>query len=312
MSWWRGVATVLTDLGLRLIAVVLAVAFLLHARTEAERETVLSVPLKVHNVPAGLMVATDLPDHVDVRLKGSVNALVRLRLAPPEVNLDLADARPGEVVQRRLTVGEVRMPVRSPIRVIEIVRPRIIPVGVDERLTREIRVLPAVTGIVTAGYTLGGVPGADPPQVQVSGPRRIVEALEVIRTEPLDLARVGTGDPTDVGLEPLPGVVTVIPPRVRLRLSLDRVGEATFRAIPVVVLHNRAVDRAIAEPTEISVTLRGATALLELLRPASLVARVDARNLLSGKHFLVISLAPPGEGISVVSLSPDHVAVTLE
>ena len=95
-------------------------------------------------------------------------------------------------------------------------------------------------------------------------------------------------------------------------MNLDAEDEETFRAIPIVVLRNRAVDRASAEPSEVSVTLRGSRSLLGLLRPASLVARVDARNLLSGKHFLSISVISPGEGIRVVSLSPDHVAVTLE
>lgn len=312
MTWWRGVATVLSDVGLRVAAIVLALFFILHARTESQRETVMSVPLKVRNVPAGLMVATEIPERVEVRLKGTVNALLRLRLAPPEVELDLADAEPGEVVQRRITVGEVHMPVRSPIQVLQIVRPRIVPVGVDERVTRQVRVLPAVTGALPAGTTLGGAPGCDPPQVEVSGPRRLVEALDVLRTEPLDLSRLGAGAAGDVALEALPGTILVTPPRVRLRLDLDTATEETFRAIPILVLRNRAVDRASAEPSEVSVTLRGSRALLELLRPASLVARVDARNLLSGRHFLAISLAPPGEGIQVVSLSPDHAAVTLE
>ena len=212
MNWWRGAASVLTDLGLRLVAILLAVVFILHARTQAERESILSVPLRVRNVPAGMMVATDIPDRVEVRVKGSVNALVRLRLAPPEVELDLADAVPGQVTQRRLTVGEIHMPVRSPIRALEIVRPRVVSIGVDERLTREIRVLPAVTGTTPAGFTFGGAPGTDPPQVQVTGPRRLVEALDVIRTEPLDLGRFGPGVSTEVGLEPLPGVITIVPP----------------------------------------------------------------------------------------------------
>lgn len=85
---------------LKLAAVVLSLALWLFVMTSEKAEVVLAAPVEFDEIPAGLVVAGERPESVDVQLHGLRAVLARLGRDEVRAKVSLAGVRPGEVVIR--------------------------------------------------------------------------------------------------------------------------------------------------------------------------------------------------------------------
>jgi aspartyl-tRNA(Asn)/glutamyl-tRNA(Gln) amidotransferase subunit C len=77
---------------LKLLAVGFAIALWLFVMTSEKSDLILSAPIEFKGVPAGLALAAERPETVDVQLHALRGNLARL--APDLAELDLADVQP--------------------------------------------------------------------------------------------------------------------------------------------------------------------------------------------------------------------------
>src|SRR5512138_629976 len=82
-------------LGLKVLAIALAVLLWLTVAGEHVVERSVRVPLEFRNIPQQLEIVGDPPSSVDVRLRGSSALLSRLEPGEIVAVLDLSAARPG-------------------------------------------------------------------------------------------------------------------------------------------------------------------------------------------------------------------------
>src|SRR3954462_10382475 len=82
-------------LGLKVLAIALAVVLWLTVSGEHVVERNLRVPLEFRNIPPQLEITGDTPSTVDVRLRGSSAVLGRLDPGEVVAVLDLSGGRPG-------------------------------------------------------------------------------------------------------------------------------------------------------------------------------------------------------------------------
>jgi hypothetical protein len=87
---------------LKLLAVVFAFALWLFVMTSEKSDVVLTAPIELLGVPAGLVVAGGEPESVDVQLHGLRGSLARLAPDQIRARLSLAGVEPGEVTLRVL------------------------------------------------------------------------------------------------------------------------------------------------------------------------------------------------------------------
>jgi hypothetical protein len=85
---------------LKLASVVLSVALWLFVMTSEKAELILVAPVEFDEIPAGLVVAGERPESVDVQLHGLRAVLARLGRDDVRARVSLAGVRPGEVVVR--------------------------------------------------------------------------------------------------------------------------------------------------------------------------------------------------------------------
>jgi hypothetical protein len=114
--------------GLMLLAVSLAFVLWLFVNYDRESETEMTVPVRVVNVPTGLMVANQLPHHLVIRVAGPRIQLMRLDQERLAVSLDLKNLREGTVAFPEL--GQA-VPVPRELRVT-----RIYPSMIEIRLRK--------------------------------------------------------------------------------------------------------------------------------------------------------------------------------
>ncbi len=185
MSRLRGL--LLDHLSLKILAVLLALLLHLVVRRDTVRELSLRVPVGVTTVPDGRVFVGELPDVVEVQLRGRWSSL-REMLADPSRRLacDLSTYRSGEryVFDLRQVSGQLG---GDEIEVLA-VRPSAFEVVLDRLATRRVPVQVSTTGDPAEGFGIGASSiTVDPETIEVSGPSSDVRRIRQIRVAPIDL-----------------------------------------------------------------------------------------------------------------------------
>jgi YbbR domain-containing protein len=185
------------QLGLKILAVVLASVLWLTVAGEHVVERSVRVPLEFRNIPDTLEIVGDAPDSVDVRLRGSSAALSRLQSGEIVAVLDLASARAGSRLFH-LRADEVRAPYGVEVA---LVLPSTLALQLEKSARRRVPVVPAVEGDPAPGFVVGRVL-AEPASVEIVGPDSRVRQVAEATTEPVSVkdARARVRDGVTIGV----------------------------------------------------------------------------------------------------------------
>ncbi len=107
----------LHNLDLKLLATALAVVLWLYVTAGKEAEVAVAVPVRVVNLSAGLALADQPPDRLDVRVVGPALALRRLHPDKMVVSLDMGQVKVGSVAFPSL---DQLVPVPPGVRVVRV------------------------------------------------------------------------------------------------------------------------------------------------------------------------------------------------
>lgn len=168
------------NLGLKSLSVCIAVLLWLVVAGERVVERVLRAPVEFQNLPNGLELVGNLPDTVEVRLRGSSGALSRMGPGDLSAVLDLRTARPGRRLFH-LTPTQVTVPYG--VNVVQ-VGPSTLTMEFEMAGVRMVPVEPDIEGRPAPGYEVTKVT-SDPPTVEVAGPESALKRLAAAVTEPV-------------------------------------------------------------------------------------------------------------------------------
>ncbi|HEV7921612.1 MAG TPA: CdaR family protein [Thermoanaerobaculia bacterium] len=169
------------NLGLKLIALFLALVvwfFTSAPRREAVSERAFSAPLSFIRMPRELVITTQLPDSVNVRLRGRVSDLRSVSSQNMEVTVDLSQSQPGETT---ITLLPQAINVPPEVEVVSM-EPNKIRFRVEQLRQRAVPIRPFLVGEPPLGYT-AGEPTVAPAEALVSGPASQIRNLAEVATE---------------------------------------------------------------------------------------------------------------------------------
>jgi len=207
------------NLGLKFLSTCIAAMLWLVVAGERVVERVLRAPVEFQNLPNGLELVGNLPDTVEVRLRGSSGALSRMGAGDLSAVLDLRTARPGRRLFH-LTPAQVTVPYG--IGVVQ-VGPSTLTMEFETSGVRVVPVEPDIEGRPAPGFEVTGVT-SDPKTVEVAGPESALKRLDAAVTEPVtvtdenrsvrEVVTIGVQDASLRLVKPQTAVVTVtISPR---------------------------------------------------------------------------------------------------
>lgn len=207
------------NLGLKFLSICIAAMLWLLVAGERVVERVLRAPMEFQNLPNGLELVGNLPDTVEVRLRGSSGALSRMAAGDLAAVLDLRTARPGRRLFH-LTPAQVTVPYG--IDVVQ-VGPSTLTMEFETSGVRVVPVEPDIEGRPAPGFEVTKVT-SDPLTVEVAGPESALTRLDSAVTEPVtitdetrsvrEVVTIGVQDASLRLLTPQTAVVTVtISPR---------------------------------------------------------------------------------------------------
>lgn len=171
----------LDNIGWKLLALALA-GFLWFTLSGRRRQRISErgyvVPLTVVNLPSDMVIASPIPDSVDVRLRGPFDAI---RLADPskmETVMDFSDSRPGERIYK---LGEDDVNFPEDLAVVSI-SPPTVRIRIERLTQKDVRIAARFIGDgSSASATI------EPASARIAGPESEVSKIEAVATDPISL-----------------------------------------------------------------------------------------------------------------------------
>ena len=168
------------NVGLKLVALLLALVVYLHVYTDRPATLVMSFPVEVAHLDDSLAVVSQAPAVVSAELKGTGKQLIRLRLAEPNLVVSLAGVGPGRF-QRGLTVQDLPMVSQIGLEVSRFQGPQMLELQIDRIGERDVPVAARIDGALPAGLLWSGEWFATPGFIRVRGPRSVLAKLDSLR-----------------------------------------------------------------------------------------------------------------------------------
>jgi YbbR domain-containing protein len=254
-----------------------------------------------------MILVTETPDRVRVRLKGSrarLNAIRQENLPPVDVTLKTRE-------EPRYYFEKEMFDLPTGVSVVQVVPPSLTFKWVP-RAVRKLPVEVLLDGELQAGLEWAGEPEVFPDSIEVDGPSDVVNAMRSVRSMEVDVAalEVGVvqreiplvGPPANTNFEAQTVLVTL---RVQPKMK-DRV------LSPLRVDAEGVVPRAL-RPRAVAARIRGPESIVDALNPASVLAIVNLSDSLVSKGSLSVPVELRGlpDGLEVISIEPSSVTVLL-
>ena len=205
--------------------VALVAAFLLWYALAAQRSENISVRgvkarLTLVNIPRNLVLTSSVPDTVSLQLRGPLTRTLDSS-NPPEVLLDLSDARPG---LNSYPINASDIPLPAEVDVVS-VDPPAITLELERQAARLVPIEPLIDGEPAPGFVLGEV-RVVPKEYTVEGPESLILTLKSVVTSPVSIE--GAAGPVEavvqaalpnpqlraLGLGPIEVIVDIVPETV--------------------------------------------------------------------------------------------------
>jgi len=296
------------NLGLKLLAVVLAALLWITVAGEHIVERSLRVPLEFRNIPEALEIVGNAPDTVDVRLRGSSALLSRVQAGEIVAVLDLGGARAGSRLFHLLS-DDVRAPFG--VEVSQVI-PATLALELEKSARRSVPIVPATDGEPAPGFVIGRV-SSEPPMVEIVGPESRVRQVAEATTEPVTIkeAKSRVRDGVTVGV--VDTSVRLVQPQIA-QVTVEIWPAPVERQLADVPVRYRNIAQGLSaqlSPRFVHMSVRGAHDALSALEADSVQAFVDLAGLGTGRYNLRVQVDPT-ERFGVVAIDPAVVAVTIK
>ncbi len=289
------------NLGVRAISLLLAVVLWLFVNVgNPQAEITMKVPVRYVGLSAGLMIVNFHPDTVELQINGPRTLLSLLNPERLALQLDLRGVGTG-LAHFDITPAQFPLPRQVTITRIS---PSEIVLDIDHVVTRTLPVQLMIQGQVAKDYGIGSI-ALSPPSVTVTGPKRDLDKLKSIQTEPFSVENATKDVTRTVRLVNPGGLLKVSTEEVLATVTVHEiVAEREFRNLPIHVRGARY--RFTLYPRKVDVKVRGPARHLTSLDLAQ-AAYVEIHDDMGpGSYELPVIIDLP-EGFELLEEKPDSV-----
>jgi YbbR domain-containing protein len=282
--------------GLKILSLLLALSLWFAVGTEEPTETTLAVPLEMVNLPHGMMIISEIPPAVQVRVIGPGSVIRKLTQTRLAQTIDLTGFKRGRHFIS-LTPKSFNFP-----RGVQIIRVQPNPLYVTLAITlvRTIHIDPVLEGHPPEGYEIVSVK-ARPSQVGIKGPHAEIADLKVLPTMPLDVSQVTA--PITLAAEPdFKNLHLTLINQTPILVDVNVAPKIITRTLPGVVVA-ATPQKARLRVSHVTVTLKGPMLQVKALKAGDLKATVDTTDLSHGRHQLEVSVSLPPD-VTLVKVQP--------
>jgi YbbR domain-containing protein len=297
------------NLGLKAGALGIAILMfsLVHGAEDMERNVYVDVVVRPPADAENMILVTEIPDRVRVRLKGSrarLNSIRQENLPPVDVKLKTRE-------EPRYYFEKEMFDLPTGVSVLQVVPPSLTFKWV-ERAVRELPVEVILEGKLADGLEWAGEPEVVPETIDADGPRDVVNSMRTVHSMEIDVSGLDEGVfQRDVPLVGPPSNTTFDAQSVLVTLRVrPKMKERVLS--PLRVDAQGVVPRAI-RPRAVTARVRGPESIVRELNPLSVLAIVNLTNaeVASGPVAASVELRGLPDGLEVVAIEPSTVTVLM-
>jgi YbbR domain-containing protein len=210
------------NIGWKIFSLALAIGLWFAFVGETETAASVAVPVEYRNLPRGLDISNDLPDHLYLKVRGPAARVSTSEISQAAVVLDLSSIdRPGE---QTFTLDQSSVKLPTGLTLTRSV-PSQIRIQVENRDSREAPVEIRFAGPPPQGYRVASQ-SVTPPKLLVLGPRTHIARLAAVQADAIDLSgTVGTAEFHVSANVPDPQLRFDGSPMVAVRITLEKIPE---------------------------------------------------------------------------------------
>lgn len=284
---------------LKALSLLLALALWFAVSGEERAEITLNVSLELVNLRQNLMVTSEVPPALQVRVLGPRSIINKLSQTRVVHTLDLADYKSG---RHSFSLGPNSFSFPRGVQVTRI-SPNPVNLTLATTMTRTLPVKPVLEGNPPEGYEVVSAE-TRPLQVTVKGPFPELSDLKYIATLPIDLTSLTehTIVATDLDFKNLHLTLKETVPILADIKIASKIITRTITGVPVTA----APQSAKLSPAQVAITIKGPWHQVKEFKTSALKPVVNTNNLAPGRHRLNISVELP-PGLSLVRVKPESV-----
>ena len=272
---------------------------------EEKAEVSISIPLELVNIPAGLVIANDIPSDVDVRIYGPRSMIRAMATKGVLRVIDLKDAKPGKITVH-ISPNSLSLP--GAVRALR-TQPSNVEIVLEPLVLSDFLVKPVLKGKVAKYHKVLST-DVYPPRVVLSGPESVIKAMKDVRTFTVDVDGASDDITREVGLD-LQGLHVSSEENATYRVTVRIVpaqGTRRITHIPVHIENNEA--GASWWPRIVSVTLRGPILDLREIKVTDIYVGISIKGLEPGIFSLEPECIVP-EGFTLMEITPRNIKVNI-
>jgi YbbR domain-containing protein len=300
--WENIVALAASNLGLKVLALVIAVGLWVAGHRDIERA--IEVPVEFRNIPADLIVLDNRVDYVVLRLTGPRTLVSTLDSDDVKLRIDLSGAKSGSV---SYPLGPASFNVPRGVTATRITPP-VVHLRLEPVIRRTLPVQVKLSGKPIAGYQITSMM-SQPETIAVSGPADELKRLSSVETLPVDIDGGRGVIKRKVRLSTDGKPFSFLPDQVEVVVTVEE--EETTREFSGIVVRARDFKGVFTvTPQSISLRVSGPKSVLDKLELKGDEAYLNLKGLPAGEHQLPLIVELPA-GFRVMEQKPPRVRVRI-
>ncbi|PTX43747.1 YbbR-like protein [Christiangramia gaetbulicola] len=152
----------------------------------------IEIPVNYINAPLDKSISEERPDHVDLQLQDNGFSIYYFKIFNPKLDIDLSQARETNnklVYTLQNHLSEIEEQLRIDFEKSLIVQEEIV-VPFQFKKEKMIKVVPQIEVSYAVGFSAENPVELRPDSVKVSGPEKIIDSIETVKTQAIKLNKV--------------------------------------------------------------------------------------------------------------------------
>ncbi len=297
----------------KLVAILMALLLWFHVATDKVYEYTQTFPLTIINIPANLILSENMPDHVQVKIRGKGKELLKLFLSERKsVHIDAKELKSGEtnfVIKPNL----IPIPEGLELEVTDFLSPQELKIKLDHLLEKKVKVQPSVQILPADGFVQVGELHYTPKEAVISGPKMWVNGLEIVHTQrkAIENADRSISDQLDLIL-PSGYNLSLSLRKINFSVDIQKAGEKMISDLLVQLINLPKYREVEIQPDRISVTISGAESIVSQISPDKIKVILDCAKVVRKERAKLPVLVELPSEVTLRKAEPDSIEVWMK
>lgn len=304
---------IFSNFGLKIAALFLAMLLWFHATTDKTFVHDFELPLVLSGIPSDLILASEIPSKVKVKVRGKGKQLIKYFLSDKEgVTLDLSKFRANEI-SYVIRPEAISLPKDLSLEVAEVDSPKWVKIQLDYLVQKEVPIKSQIELILQSGYVQLDSLKLKPDKVTLSGPRTSIKKIDWIDTERKVLGSLSAPASGSIPLIMPEGFnLKLSPSKVEYEVGVEKLLTKEFPQVKINLLNVPARRKAKIEPESVSVVVQGISQQIEKLDLKEIKVSLNLGKLVKGRKGKSAVQVELPQGVELVKVQPDSIKFVIQ